>query len=218
MPNTTLWAHSHYIVSVRSQFYLRQTKLFLKIRSIGIGHNETLESQLILDCKNNCRGSQEKIYRHFYAYAFRVSSLNAYSRDEAVDIMNDSFLKFFEALDSFNEKKPVKPWFRKIIVNTAIDRHRKKRNEFLCFEPTAMDNAQVSADVFENLNIEDILNALNQLSRTHRMVFTLYEMEGYNHSQVAEKLNIAESSSRTFLTRAKQKLRTILAQSNVSDP
>jgi len=177
---------------------------------------ECIERLLISNCKLEKKGSQELLYRHFYGYAFHLSRLNTYSREEAIDVLNDSFIKVFNAIGKFQDGKSFKPWLKKIIVNTSVDNYRRKKKKLLCLEADLVSNPQIVADAISLLNVDDIMTALDQLPRLHRLVFTLYEIEGYSRGEISEMLEIAESSSRTFLTRAKKKMRIVLR--NYSNP
>ncbi|WP_422079460.1 RNA polymerase sigma factor [Ulvibacterium sp.] len=171
---------------------------------------EKLEELLVSNCKLRKKGSQELLYKHFYGYAFKISRLNTYSREEAVDVLNDSFIKVFGSIGKFQEGKSFKPWLKRIIVNTSVDNFRSKKEKFLSLEPVTMGNTRIDAEAISLLNVADILAALDRLPRLHRLVFTLFEIQGYTHGEIAEMLDIGESSSRTFLARAKKKLRVVL--------
>ncbi|PHQ56046.1 MAG: RNA polymerase subunit sigma-70 [Lutibacter sp.] len=150
------------------------------------------------------------LYKHFYGYAFSISRLNSYSRDEAVDIMNDSFIKAFATIHRFNANQPFKSWIRRIIINTAIDSYRKNKKHYYLLDIVEIDPPEVNESIISKLTAEDILKLLDQLPTIHRLVFNLCEIQGFSHKEIAKKLNINISSSRTFLTRAKKKLRLLL--------
>jgi len=163
------------------------------------------EIHIIKGCLKHKRKDQELLYQRYYGYAMSICLRYCYSRDEALEVLNDSFLKIFENISGFNLELEFKPWLRRIIVNTAIDYFRKnskiKRSEIL--EP---DFGQ-APDAIDNLNVEDIIRLLNELPEIYRITFNLYEIEGYKHEEIAEILNIAVSSSRSNLTRAKRLIR-----------
>ena len=132
------------------------------------------------------------------------------SRDLAMEITNDSFLKFFDSVKKLDELPTVKPWLRRITMNTAIDyyrRNKKFRNH---------DEADGETPVFDQvyapdqLAYEQLIKLMHQLPEDQQLVFNLYEVEGYSHKEVAERLQITESSSRVYLTRAKTKLRQLI--------
>lgn len=134
------------------------------------------------------------------------------SKDLAMEITNDSFLKCFESLKKMDEAPSLKPWLRRITVNTAIDYYRKDKRFQNHLE--ADGETPVFDEVYapDQLAFEDILKLLRQLPEDQQLVFNLYEVEGYSHKEVADRLEITESSSRVYLTRAKSKLRQLIHQ------
>jgi RNA polymerase sigma-70 factor (ECF subfamily) len=95
-------------------------------------------------------------------------------------------------------------------VNTAIDYYRKNRKFRFHEEVDGYSLLQVNEDAVGQLSYEEILKLLHQLPEDQHLIFTLYEVEGYSHKEIAEKLAITESSSRVYLTRAKHKLRQLI--------
>jgi RNA polymerase sigma-70 factor (ECF subfamily) len=169
--------------------------------------------QLIAACEKNNNLHQELLYKHFYNYALTICRLYTYNDHDAVSIMNDSFLKVFEALKKkkYNQNIPFKNWLRKIITNTAIDAIRKNLKHTRHVEINEeIINIGENSNIIETLSYHDILNFLDQLSPQHRAVFNLHEIQGYKHEEIAERLKIAISTSRVFLTRAKRELRTLI--------
>ena len=138
----------------------------------------------------------------------------AYGKDEAVEILNDGFLKVFKNIDQYNPEIPFTAWLRKIIINASIDYYRKykklQNTNYIDIQDIEIELAD--CNTVEKFNIEDIGLLLNQLPENYRMVFNLYEIDGYKHAEIAAKLNIPESSSRTLLTRAKTLLRNAYKQ------
>jgi RNA polymerase sigma factor (sigma-70 family) len=177
-------------------------------------YRDSIENKLIEGVKERKDGFQELLYKHFYGYAFNIARLKTYSRDEAVDIMNDSFIKVFATINHFNPDQSFKAWLRKIIINTAIDNYRKNKKHYYHLDIVEVDPPEVEESVISKLNADDILNLLDSLPKMHRLVFNLYEIQGFSHKEIAEELDIKISSSRTFLTRAKHKLRILLSETN----
>ncbi|MBC8053242.1 MAG: RNA polymerase sigma factor [Sphingobacteriaceae bacterium] len=176
-------------------------------KTIGIS-----ELDLIKGCKSGDLKAQELLYKQFYGYAMGVALRYLSNRDDAMEVVNDSFIKAFKGIRFFNDNQPFRAWLRRIIVNTSIDCHRKnsKHKEQLDIEYAA--NEGKAAEILESLTAKDILNLLNALPDIHRMVFNLYEMDGYSHDEIAEMLTIPASSSRVYLSRAKERLRVFLKQ------
>lgn len=170
------------------------------------------EQELIRQCKHGNLKYQELLYKQFYGYAMGVGLRYLSNRDDTLETVNDAFIKVFNTIKSFDDKLPFKPWLRKVIVNTAIDRRRKNlRNTaeadlgeaaFIPTPPTAVTQ----------LNANDILMLMGLLPEVNRVVFNLYEVDGYKHEEIGAMLGIAESSSRVYLSRAKEQLRKLILQ------
>ncbi|HEY9168131.1 MAG TPA: RNA polymerase sigma factor [Lutibacter sp.] len=175
---------------------------------------DTYIDKLLTECKKGNEMYQEKLYKHFYGYALSICRLYTYSDHEAVSILNDSFLKAFSSIQKkgYNNSIPFKNWLRRILINTAIDNYRKnaKHNNYLQIEEA--EHLENNTDTINDLTVEDIIKLLDFLPETHRMVFNLYEIQGYNHLEISSKLGISESTSRVFLTRAKRKLRVLICE------
>lgn len=165
-------------------------------------------AEVIEGCRERRPHSQERLYKMFYGYAMAVALRYCTNREDAVEVVNDSFIKVFDKIDQFVISKPFKPWLRKIVVHTAIDNIRSNKK----FQHTVeMEHVQAAAPIDHeaDLNAQQIYKLLNHLPDLHRLVFNMYEIEGYSHREVSEQLEIAESSSRTYLARAKNRLRTL---------
>lgn len=81
--------------------------------------------EILKGCRKRRRKEQKELYEMFYAYGMSITLRYAASRNEAVDILNDAFMKVFTNIRKYDENNPFKPWFRKIIVNTAINHYHK---------------------------------------------------------------------------------------------
>ncbi|MBN2172575.1 MAG: sigma-70 family RNA polymerase sigma factor [Bacteroidales bacterium] len=168
------------------------------------------EAGIIRNCKTGRLRHQEVFYRHFYGYVMGISLRYAYTRTDASEIVNDSFLKVFRNIKKYDEELSIKPWLRKITVNTAIDYYRKNAR----FEPVLEIEQAVNESFDENqvdqLIYEDLKKLLDDLPEIYRLIFNLYEIDGYTHQEIAKKLDINESTSRSYLTRAKKKMRVLV--------
>ena len=167
------------------------------------------EDELIKQCKSGSLKYQELLYKQFYGYAMGIGLRYSLNRDDALEVVNDAFIKVFNAINNFNSDKPFKAWLRTILVNTAIDRRRKDLKFQLNVE---LENATLvsGANVIENLNAQDILKLMKQLPPIQLTIFNLYEIDGYSHDEIGQILSIPVSSSRVYLSRAKEKLRNVL--------
>jgi RNA polymerase sigma-70 factor (ECF subfamily) len=168
------------------------------------------EEEIISQCKTGSLKYQELLYKHFYGYAMGIGMRYCLNRDDSLEVVNDAFIKVFNAIGKFNNDKPFKAWLRTIIVNTAIDRRRKEMKYMLNVELENTAPLSNNANAIENLGVQDILNLMKELPPIQLTIFNLYEIDGYSHDEIAQLLAIPASSSRVYLSRAKEKLRAML--------
>lgn len=168
------------------------------------------EDEIVSKCITGSLKYQELLYKQFYGYAMGISVRYSLNQDDALEVVNDAFIKVFNNIKNYNLDKPFRAWLRTIVVNTAIDRRRK---ELKHQGNTDIDNAVgvgSSAAVIDNLNAQDILKLMKQLPQIQLAIFNMYEIDGYNHDEIGKILNLPASSSRVYLSRAKEKLRQLL--------
>ncbi|MEJ7778802.1 MAG: RNA polymerase sigma factor [Daejeonella sp.] len=165
------------------------------------------ELELIQECQKGSLKHQERLYKFFFSYAMGIGMRYLSNRDDALEVTNDAFIKVFNSIKTFKNQQNFKPWLRKIVANTAIDRRRKDLKHRY---HTDLENASFvsyEAQAIENLNAGDILKLLDHLPSLQRLVFNMYEIDGYSHEEIGSLLQIPPSSSRVHLSRAKEKLR-----------
>jgi RNA polymerase sigma factor (sigma-70 family) len=167
----------------------------------------------IEDCKQGKPKAQEMLYKHYYSYVMSICLQYSKDQDQAAEILNDSFYKVFTQIGKYDKTFDFKSWVRKIAINTAIDYCRKNTKNLFHTEPITPNTEEITQDLNDAFTATEILNILNKLSENQRIVFNLYEIEGYSHDEIADKLSISEAASRTFLSRAKQKLKEIIEKS-----
>jgi RNA polymerase sigma factor (sigma-70 family) len=168
------------------------------------------EEEIISQCKTGSLKYQELLYKQFYGYAMGIGMRYCLNRDDSLEVVNDAFIKVFNNIEKFNNDKPFKAWLRTIIVNTAIDRRRKEMKYMLNVELENTAALSNNANAIENLGVRDILNLMKELPPIQLTIFNLYEIDGYSHDEIAQLLAIPASSSRVYLSRAKEKLRAML--------
>jgi RNA polymerase sigma factor (sigma-70 family) len=167
-------------------------------------------AELIIGCKKAHVPAQEQLYKLFYGYAMGICLRYLINKDDALEAVNDAFIKTFKSIGTFREDADFKAWFRKILVNTALDYKRKNMRFNQAIELTDNNHQTTYASGIEKLSVKDILNLMKNLNELQHLVFNLYEIDGYSHKEISGLLNIPESSSRTYLSRAKQILQQLL--------
>lgn len=163
---------------------------------------------------------QERIYIHYWGYLMGVATRYFKDRNIAREVVNDSFMKAFKTMYDFKHdhnlvdfQKTFKAWLAKITVRTALDKIRANKSALIYVEEYTDESPVSYVEAESKLFVEDILKLLHELPDLHRTVFNLYEIEGFSHDEIGEMLTIPVSSSRTYLTRAKQKLRELYIKS-----
>ena len=165
--------------------------------------------QLILEgCRNGNSMSQRKLYEYYYGFAMKIGLRYGKNKEEALEIVNDGFLKVFKNINRYDVKYPFNGWLHRVIVNAGIDYYRSNKNQLSFLELVdgyhAKDTSESFPPIFPS---EDMLPVIQELSPAYRMVFNLYVMEEYKHHEIAELLGISVGTSKSNLARAKAKVR-----------
>ncbi len=168
-------------------------------------------------CVRNSRESQKIIYSSFYGYALTICDRYAGNNDDAVEILNDGFLKIFKEIHKYqpayaDSMASFKGWLRKIMIYTAIDHYRKIKKHLVngYTDPSLLQIASQYETALDKLSYDEILNAIRLLSPAYRTVFNLFVIEGLSHDEISKKLGIAEGTSKSNLAKARIQLQKIL--------
>jgi len=148
-------------------------------------HEDIIEKH-IRGCQQGDRLSQRWVFDRYYRLMFGVCMRYVSDRDAVQDVVQEGFLKVFSGIDRFASKGSFEGWIRRIMVNTCISHLRKKNiidlsDEDFVFNAAATDN-------LENTTVNDIQKLIDALPDGYRVVFNLFAIEGYKHSEIAKKL------------------------------
>lgn len=161
------------------------------------------------------------IYSSFYGYAMAICDRYASRQDDALEIMNDGFLKVFREIHHYQPAysdvvSSFKGWLRKIMVYTAIDHFRKNQKHKLVSQLDAVEYQMTtdSADALDKISYDEIIRAIQELSPGYRTVLNLFIIEGLSHEEIAEKLEISTGTSKSNLSKARKQLQKILFKQN----
>ncbi|MCF8296676.1 MAG: sigma-70 family RNA polymerase sigma factor [Saprospiraceae bacterium] len=134
------------------------------------------------------------------------------NREEAEDMLQESFVDVFKRLSSFKFESTFGAWFKKIVINNCLNFINKKKTELVFFENMGYfeNNHEEFNDDKLELDVGKIKNAMTQLPSGGRVIFSLYLLEGYDHTEIAQILNISESTSKTQYMRAKNRVKELL--------
>ena len=170
-----------------------------------------IHDDLIARCKAGDREAHFSLYNLYSKAMFNVSYRITGREEDAEDALQEAFISAFRNLDSYRGDAAFGAWLKRIVVNKAINVLKKKRHEIIP-EDEEWDVAEdeLVAEYKEELTVERVKKAIEQLPDGYRSVLTLYLLEGYDHEEIGEILSISESTSKSQLNRAKNKLREIL--------
>lgn len=156
--------------------------------------------------------ARELLYKRFFSFAMSICIRYTKDQDEAMEIVNDSFMKVLGNISEFDGSKPFRAWYGRILINSAVDNYRRNsRRQSVQLLLNDQEPAEEVEDppVHSELSVKDILSLFSYLPENYRMIFNLYEIEGYSHDEIALMLEISASASRTILSRAKKMLREL---------
>lgn len=173
---------------------------------------QNIHQDLIEKCKAQDQSAQFKIYQLYYKSMYNTSLRIVGNPAEAEDIMQEAFLAAFAKIDTFKGEVSFGAWIKRIVINKSIDYHRARKVKFEeldeRLEVSEEDNHADDTDM--KVLLKKIKKAIDMLADGYRIVLSLYLLEGYDHEEIGQILNISTSSSRSQLARAKQKLAELL--------
>jgi len=132
------------------------------------------------------------------------------TREEALEIVNDGFLKIFAKLDLHSRGHSFKSWLRRIMINAAIDYYRKNEKHYGSVDISYAKYESITEDALDQLSAQEIMNAVQELPPSYRIVFNLFVVEGFKHDEISVMLNISAGTSKSNLAVARSKLKRVL--------
>ena len=175
-----------------------------------IGYTDIHRELIELSKAGNSK-AQYQLYQLYAKAMFNVCYRMLNSREEAEDMLQESFTEAFLKLQTFRYESSFGAWLKRIVVNKTINEMKRRKTELILNEslPEPAENNDSDIDT-TGLGVEDVRKAMEKLPEGYRVIFSLYLLEGYDHGEIAEILNITESTSKSQYHRAKQKIKEIL--------
>ena len=164
--------------------------------------------QLIDECKKGNRLAQKELYDKYARKMMGVCLRYVSDRETARDLLQDGFVKVFTSLDTYTGSGVFDAWIRKIFVNGALEYLRRGDvlREASDWDSIAEPVESFSVSAVSELSAAELMKLVQELPAGFRAVFNLFAIEGYSHREIAEMMNITESTSRSQYTRARQLL------------
>ena len=171
----------------------------------------TNEKQLIKKAASANREAQQYLYDKFAPKMLSVCRQYIKDLQFAEDVMVNGFVKVFKHLGNFKHEGSFEGWIRRIMIRESISFLRKR--QFVVFDDTMYENhSKEYASMHTDMDVEHIQRLIDELPEGYKMVFVLYAVEGYKHAEIAEMLQITESTSKSQLFKARRLLQEKLKE------
>lgn len=175
-------------------------------------HTVDIHKELVNRCRNGDKKAQQELYMNYSSAMFSVANRILSNREEAQDILQESFLDAFMKMGSFRGDSSFGFWMKRIVINKSIN--RLKKNKAINVELTEhiyVSDEDESEEEIE-YTVDDIKKAMSLLPDGYRLVFQLYAFENMPHKEIAEQLGISEQTSKSQYSRAKNKIKELVTQ------
>jgi RNA polymerase sigma factor (sigma-70 family) len=186
-----------------------RTSLYVKMANVEAAFRN-LHQDLVDGCRSGDQRAQFQIYKLYYKAMYNTSLRILNDTMEAEDIMQESFLSAFEKIETYSGTVSFGAWLKKIVINRSLDALSKRKAIFEDIDYHIGIKDDSGEDILNkeelDIKVEEVKEVIKRLPDGYRIILSLYLLEGYDHDEIGEILSISSSTSRSQLSRAKQKL------------
>ena len=170
------------------------------------------EQLLVEQCKNNSQRAQMQLYKQYSKGMFIIASRYLKNTAAAEDAMQEGFIKAFKKIHQFSGEVTFGAWLKRIVINTCLDaiKAQKMQMSQLNEEVGYIADEENDWDIADSSTIDEVKNAIAALPERYRIVIQMYLLEGYDHQEIGEIMNMSENTSRTILHRGRIQLKETL--------
>ncbi|HWY37538.1 MAG TPA: RNA polymerase sigma factor [Bacteroidia bacterium] len=169
------------------------------------------EEQIVRGCVAGKREFQKKLYDTYAGKMLFVCMRYTKNREEAEDVMQEGFIKIFRNIQGFKFLGSFEGWVRRIMVHTAIEHIRRKKQTTVFDDiEDLVHHPESETDAAGKIGEKELLKMIRLLPDGYRAVFNMYVIEGYSHKEIAGMLEISEGTSKSQLSKAKNHLKNLL--------
>jgi len=152
--------------------------------------------------------AQEKLYNLFAPKMFGVCLRYAKDTTDAEDSLQEGFVKVFTYINKFRYEGSFEGWMRRIMVNVSLEKYRKQHVMYPVEDISIYEKPNYSDDILDKISANEIIEQIQKLTPRYRMVFNLFVLEGMNHKEISEEMNISVGTSKSNLARAREILKS----------
>jgi len=177
-----------------------------------------IHKDIIEQCKRGNKKAQYELYNLYSRAMFNICVRMMNSREEAEDMLQESFSDAFMKLETFRYESAFGAWLKRIVINRCINEIQRRKTDLEFFDDmnpfeSSDDDTWTDEREYQNqMTVKNVKKAMEQLPKGSRMIFSLYLLEGYDHVEISEILNISESNSKSQYMRARLKVKEILSE------
>ena len=167
--------------------------------------------QIVTACKKGKRSAEKKLFLQFAPKVLTLCRRYIPDEHRAQDMLQECFIQVFEKIKKYDPKKgEFGGWLFRVCTNVVLKSLRNAKNELPIIYLEELPEEEITESGFDLIDEEDLLRSIRELPNGYRTVLNLYIFENWSHHEIAQSLNISESSSRSQLARAKKMLKIIL--------
>lgn len=180
---------------------------------------KNIHQQLIDACFDNNQKAQFEIYKLYYKAMYNSAFRILNDRMEAEDVMQEAFLDAFRKIHQYDGTATFGAWLKRIVINKSIDALKKIKNmeSLEKVEKVIIEIADEDYNEVISYKIDEIRRCIRELPEAYRVILSLYLLEGYDHEEISQIMDISYNATRTKYSRARKKLLQILKQSKIAN-
>jgi RNA polymerase sigma factor (sigma-70 family) len=173
--------------------------------------NEKENIDIINGCRKGDRKAQEKLYKNYYRAMMSICLRYTKNDEDAVELLNNGFLKVFKNIQRYDSSQArLYTWIRTIVMNSCLDFVKQKQKLEKISELSEDVEIHIAPEVIGKIKTAELLEQVRRLTPATQAVFNLYVIEGYNHKEIAQLLNISEGTSKWHLSEARKILQQLI--------
>lgn len=166
---------------------------------------------LVERCRKNDRKAQLQLYKQYCDGMYCVAARFLNNADDAEDVLQEAFIKAFQRIHQFKGEVTFGAWLKRIVINSCIDFLKSKKMEFVELKDYQMKVVEDEDwSVSETISLNEVKKTMEQLPEKYKYVVQLYLVEGYDHAEISQILNLTQTACRTRLMRGKAHLKELL--------
>jgi RNA polymerase sigma factor (sigma-70 family) len=178
--------------------------------------NEKEDIDIITACKKGDRKAQERSYKNYYRAMMTICLRYTRNDEDAIEVLNNGFLKVFKNIQRYDSSQAgLYTWIRTIVINSCLDFIKQKQRLEKVNELSENVEVHIAPEAIEKIKTTELLQLIRRLAPATGAVFNLYVIEGYNHKEIAQLLNISEGTSKWHLSDARKNLQQLISEPKV---